>query len=57
MTALAHLLLVSKSVEREQALFDWTLNLAQNQGAKVSILRVLPERGESSTKASGFGGV
>lgn len=43
MTALTHLLLVSKSVEHEQALFDWTLNLAQNQGAKVSVLRVLPE--------------
>ncbi len=43
MTALTHLLLVSTSVKHEQTLFDWTLNLAQNQGAKLSVLRVLPE--------------
>jgi len=43
MITLTHLLLVSQSVEDEQALFDWTLGVAKKQGAKVSVLRVLPE--------------
>jgi len=43
MTRLKHLLLVSQTVENEQALFDWTLELAARHHAKVTVLRVLPE--------------
>ncbi len=43
MAQLTHLLLVSQSTEHEQALFEWTLDFAKKQGAKVSVLRVLPE--------------
>lgn len=40
---LNHILLVSQNIEKEQALFDWTLALAKAQQAKVTVLRVLPE--------------
>ncbi|MFA6700052.1 MAG: universal stress protein [Thiomicrospira sp.] len=40
---LNHILLVSQNIEKEQALFDWTLALAKVQQAKVTVLRVLPE--------------
>lgn len=40
---LNHILLVSQNVEKEQALFDWTLALAQQQQATITVLCVLPE--------------
>ncbi|VAW45465.1 hypothetical protein MNBD_GAMMA03-1742 [hydrothermal vent metagenome] len=43
MTELSHLLLVSKSVEQEQKLFDWTLDFAKQYQAKVTVLQVLPK--------------
>ena len=38
-----HILLMSQNISKEQALFDWTLKLAQQHHAHITVLSVLPE--------------
>lgn len=38
-----HLLLVSQNIEKDQALFNWTLSFAQKHQAHLTVLNVLPE--------------
>ena len=43
MLELNHILMVSLESDKEDALFDWTLELARQNHSKVTVLKVLPE--------------